>query len=50
MEKRVFVEILKADKKLIDQLKEENMQLKKELWRLTMDMLETEIEKYLAIN
>lgn len=47
MEKRLFVEILKADKKLIDQLKEENMKLKEELWKLTMDILETEIEKYL---
>ena len=41
----ILKEILKADKKIIDRLKKENEELKKELLILSLDILEETIKK-----
>lgn len=54
-ERKILVGILKADKIIMDKLKEENKKLKEKIlkleyenWRFKMDELEMETEKYLA--
>ena len=43
----ILKEILKADKKIIDKLKKENEELKKESLLLSLDRLEETIKKYI---